>query len=617
MCPCRMLSVCCTVLLALAGAASQSLESSWEGKLSKQLYSGFNFRMCQVRMPDGVKLSAAVWIPDVEGQKFPVIMIATPYNKLDDWVVNAATFFAERGYVFVAYDLRGRYDSQGQAYLYGPKDGEDLDVMQSWAAEQPWSTGKIGMFGGSYLGFIQWEGALRQNPHLTALIPEISPDDHYDNVYPSGAFQLSNSLDFLWFCCGGRTNTPTQVINWEKWYKQLPIRGMADWAGIQNTKLWNDLVSHPDRDDYWPGPGERIAPGQKGPGKYDEVKVPTFNISGWFDQVSQATINNYTGMVTHGPAELRSMHKLMMGPWTHDGVFETHQGDLTFPNQAAPNGLEWRLRWFDHWLKGMNNRFDKEPPVYIYVMGVDRWRNECEWPLKRTQFIKYYLHSEGRANSLDGNGRLDQTQPADEPTDAFTYDPGRPVPTLGGNIASQPKYIAGPYDQTSIELRSDVLVYSTPPLKEDVEVTGPVVLHLFASTDRTDTDFTGKLVDVHADGYAEILVEGIIRGRYWKTFRQQNLLVPNNVYEFYVDLWSTSNMFLKGHRIRIEVSSSNFPKYDRNPNTGHGFGGDTEILIAHQKVYHDSAHSSHISLPVIPADSAPCKDGIITAEARK
>ncbi|MBV8891390.1 MAG: CocE/NonD family hydrolase, partial [Acidobacteria bacterium] len=192
-----------------------------------------------------------------------------------------------------------------------------------------------------------------------------------------------------------------------------------------------------------------------------------------------------------------------------------------------------------------------------------------------------------------------------------------PVPTLGGNIASQPKYIAGPYDQTSIELRSDVLVYSTPPLKEDVEVTGPVVLHLFASTDRTDTDFTGKLVDVHADGYAEILVEGIIRGRYWKTFRQQNLLVPNNVYEFYVDLWSTSNMFLKGHRIRIEVSSSNFPKYDRNPNTGHAFGGDTDILIAHQKVYHDSAHSSHISLPVIPADSAPCKDGIITAEARK
>ncbi len=557
-------------------------------------------------MSDGVKISAAVWTPDVEAAKFPVIMIATPYNKLDDWNMNAAQFFAQRGYAFVAYDLRGRYDSEGNAYLYGAKDGEDLDAMQTWAAKQPWCSGKIGMFGGSYLGFIQWEGALRQNPNLTALIPEISPDDHYDNVYPSGAFQLSNSLDFLWFCCGGRTNTPTQVLNWEKWYKQLPVKSMAEWAGIQNTKLWNDLVSHPDRDDYWPGPGERIAPGQKGPGKYAQVKVPTFNISGWFDQVSQATINNYTGMANYGPKELRSAHKLMMGPWTHDGLFETHEGDLTFPNQAAPNGLQWRLRWFDHWLKGINNGFDKEPPVYIYVMGIDRWRNECEWPLKRTQFTKYYLHSHGQANSLDGNGRLDQTPPNQESTDAFTYDPAHPVPTLGGNIASQPKYIAGPYDQTAIELRSDVLVYTTPPLAQDVEVTGPVVLHLFASTDRSDTDFAGKLVDVHPNGYAEILLEGIIRGRHWKSFKEQDLLTPDKVYEFYIDLWSTSNVFLRGHQIRIEVSSSNFPKYDRNPNTGHKFGEDSEILVAHQKIYHDTSRPSYVSLPVIPAGSAPC-----------
>jgi uncharacterized protein len=214
---------------------------------------------------------------------------------------------------------------------------------------------------------------------------------------------------------------------------------------------------------------------------------------------------------------------------------------------------------------------------------------------------------------LDGNGRLDQTQPGHEPIDTFTYDPSRPVPTLGGNIASQPKYIAGPYDQTAIELRSDVLVYTTPPLTEDVEVTGPVVLHLFASTDRTDTDFTGKLVDVYPDGYAEILLEGIIRGRYWKSFREQNLLVPEKVYEFYVDLWSTSNVFLKGHRIRVEVSSSNFPKYDRNPNTGHKFGEDRDIVAAHQKVYHDAAHSSYVSLPVIPVGSAPCNGAAVSA----
>jgi len=596
------------ILLGVKNAASQSRDSSWVDGLSKQIYPFVKFRMYQIPVQDGVKLSAAVWTPEVDDQKFPVVLIATPYNKLDEDNIASAVFFARRGYAFVAYDLRGRYDSEGHAYLYGEQDGKDLDAIQTWIAEQPWSTGKIGMFGGSYLGFIQWEGALHQNPHLTALIPEVSPDDHYDNVYPSGAFQLSNSLDFLWFCCGGRTNTPTEVMNWPKWYTQLPIKDMDAYAGIQNAKLWHDLVSHPDRDDYWPGAGERIAPGKLGPGKYNQVKVPTFNISGWFDQVSQATINNYLGMANRGPAELRNRHKLMMGPWTHDGQFQTHEGDLTFPNQAAPNGLEWRLRWFDHWLKGVENGFDKEPPVSIYVMGIDRWRNECEWPLKRTRFTKFFLHSDGQANSLYGNGRLDEVVPGKEVNDEFSYDPARPVPTLGGNIASQPKYIAGPYDQTKTEMRSDVLVYTTQPLKEDIEVTGPVILHLFASTDRTDTDFTGKIVDVHPNGYAEILLEGIIRGRYWKSFKEQNLLTPDKVYEFYVDLWSTSNVFLKGHRIRVEVSSSNFPKYDRNPNTGHKFGEDSEILIARQKVFHEAERASYVSLPVIPSDSAACQE---------
>ena len=610
------ISVVCMLFLALGvqQAGAQALDPDWQDKLSKPTYPEVKFRMYQVEMPDGIKLSAAIWTPDVEGEKFPVILIATPYNKLSNRLIEDGYFFGHRGYAYVAYDLRGRYDSEGQAYLYGAQDGEDLDVMQSWVAQQPWSTGKSGSYGGSYLGFIQWEGALHQNPNLTALIPEVSPDDHYDNTYPSGAFQLSNSLDFLWFCCGGRTNTPSQVMNWEKWYQHLPIKEMDAYAGIQNAKLWHDLVSHPNRDDYWVGPGERIAPGKNGPGKYDQVKVPTFNISGWYDQVSQATINNYVGMATYGPTEIRQTHKLMMGPWVHGGLFRREQGDLVFPNQAAPNGRDWRLRWFDYWLKGRENGFDKEPPVYIYVMGIDRWRNECEWPLKRTQYTKYYLHSQGRANSLLGDGTLDTTPPGEEPHDSFTYDPARPVLTLGGNIAMNPRNRVGPHDQRAIELRSDVLVYTTPPLEEDLEATGPIVLHLLASTDRTDTDFTGKIVDVHPNGYAQILLEGVIRGRYWKSFREQNLLTPNKVYEFYVDLWSTSHVFLQGHRIRIEVSSSNFPKYDRNPNTGHKFGEDSELLVAQQKVYHDAARPSHVVLPLIPAGSQPCEGEPAVAE---
>jgi putative CocE/NonD family hydrolase len=602
-------------VLVLAGTSIGSYAADdWQSRLAPPAYTEIRYRMFQVAMPDGVKLSVAVWRPDVENEKFPTILVATPYNKLADRHINDGDYYSRRGYAYVAYDLRGRYDSEGTAYLYGPKDGEDLDVMQSWVGSQPWSSGKIGMYGGSYLGFIQWEGALHQNKNLTALIPEVSPDDHYDNVFPSGAFQLSNSLNFLWFCCGSRTNVPTTVMNWERWYKHLPLKDMADYAGIQNTKLWNDLITHTERDSYWPGVGDRIAPGKNGPGKYNQIKVPTYNISGWYDQVSQATINNYLGMTQYGPEELRGKHKLLMGPWVHGGLFRTTQGELTFPAQAAPNGQQWRQRWFDLQLKGIPNDFDKQPPVTIYVMGADKWRHECEWPLKRAQYTKYYLRSGGRANSLLGDGTLGTTPPSgNERNDSFTYDPNNPVPTLGGNIASHPS-IVGPYDQTSIELRSDVLVYTTAPLTEDIEVTGPIILKLFASTDRRDTDFTGKIVDVAPNGYAKILLEGVIRGRYNKTFKQQNLLTPNQIYEFYVDLWSTSNQFRKGHRIRIEVSSSNFPKYDRNPNTGNRFGEDAEMVIAKQKVFHDKAHPSHVILPIIPAGSAPCGATVASAQ---
>ncbi len=592
-------------LLSAVPGHTQGLITTWQDALSKPTFSNIRFQMYEVPMPDGVKLSVAVWRPVAEGQKFPVILEGTPYDKMNGRF--DAKYFAARGYVYVAYDLRGRYDSEGQAYLYGKQDGADLNTIQTWIADQPWSSGKIGMHGSSYRGFIQWEGALYRNPHLSALIPMVSPDDHYDNTYPSGAFQLSNSLNFLGSCCGGRTNLPSDVMNWDEWYQHLPIKDDAAWAGIQNLALWRDLISHPNRDSYWPGPGERIAPGENGPGKYSQIRVPTFNISGWYDQVSQATINNYLGMVKYGPPDLRKYHKLMMGPWTHGGLFSTTQGELTFPNQAAPNGTEWKLRWFDYWLKGIKNGFDEEPPVYIYIMGADRWRSECEWPLKRARYTKYFLHSAGRANSLLGDGKLDQIPPGVEKDDRFVYDPDRPVPTLGGNVAMHPPR-AGVYDQQPIELRDDVLVYTTSPLTEDLEVTGPVILHLFASTDRTDTDFTGKLIDVHPDGYAQILLEGILRGRHRESFRYEKLLTPNQIYEFYIDLWSTSNLFLKGHRIRIEVSSSNFPKYDRNPNTGHAFGQDAEVLVANQKVYHDISRPSYIMLPVIPTGSKPCDD---------
>jgi hypothetical protein len=613
-----------SVLFATICAYPQGTTSDWRDKLSKPVYGQIKFHMYGIKMSDGVMISAAVWRPDVDSEKFPVIMISTPYNKLGAGNIRDAQFFAHRGYAFVAYDKRGRYDSDGQADRYGivakpgtggigGKDGEDFDEMQTWAGTQSWSTGKIATLGNSASGGVQWFGALHQNPHLAAMIPTVAPDDHHYNSFPDGAYQLSTNVNALVGAAGMKTNTPSDSIDFDKWYRYLPLRDLPDYVGIKNKQIWEWEVDHPSLNDEWPGIGEHLAPGKIGPGKYDRVRVPTFNLSGWYDQCSEQVISSFESIVKYGPADLRGSHKLMLGPWTHGGGFQTKQGELTYPPQAAPNGNEWKLRWIDRWLKGIDNGIDKEPPVYIYVMGADKWRNECEWPLKRTQYVNYYLHSKKGANSLAGDGLLDTIQASQEPTDAFTYDPNNPVPTFGGNVAMQPPRV-GPRDQHEIETRPDVLVYTTAPLETDTEVTGNIVLKLFASTDRTDTDFTGKLVDVYPNGYSQILVEGVIRGRYAQSYKEEHLLKPGEINEFYVDMWSTSQVFLKGHRIRLEVSSSNFPKYDRNPNTGHKFGQDAELVVAKQKIYHDAAHPSHLILPIIPANSVGCQD---LAVARK
>ena len=264
------------------------------------------------------------------------------------------------------------------------------------------------------------------------------------------------------------------------------------------------------------------------------------------------------------------------------------------------------LRWFDRWLKGVANGADNDAPLRIFVMGVNRWRDESEWPLARTRYTPYYLHSagghsQGGANSLLGDGTLSTEPPGDEPPDAYVYNPDFPTPTRGGCNCCNPEIVDwGAFDQRPVEFRNDVLVYTSEPLEEDLEVTGPVVAKIYASTDARDTDFTAKLVDVHPDGYAVNLCDGIIRGRYRESTSAQRLLEPGTVYEFTIDLWPTSNVFLKGHRIRVDIASANFPRFDRNPNTGSRFGEDAETRVAHQRVLHDGPHASHILLPVIP-----------------
>jgi len=460
------------------------------------------------------------------------------------------------------------------------------------------------MTGGSYLAFVQWMSAPLQNPYLKALIPWISPDDHYDNVFPNGAFQLSNSMNLLAYLgTGTRDNKEDLRLtfwDWPKLYRHLPLRTMDAALLGHSDQLWQDFIDHPSNDEYWRfSVGERPSVGTMGSGKYHLVRVPTLNITGWYDQVSQATINNYMGMVNSGPPELRKTHHLVVGPWRHGSNLPSKVGETDFGPTAEVDYLRIELRWFDYWLKGIENGIADEPPVSLFVMGKNSWRSESEWPPARTTTKSFYLQSDGNAAGPHGAGRLTDQGIPNASVDSFIYDPEDPVPTLGGNGSMYPPSNAGPVDQRAVQRRADVLIYTSAPQEEALEVTGRILVKLHAATSASDTDFTAKLSDVSPDGAAIILCEGIIRGRYRQSFQREELLQPGHAYEFTIDLWSISHTFLKSHRIQVEISSSNFPKYDRNPNTGHPFGADAVLNTARQTVYSGGDKPSRIELPVL------------------
>jgi putative CocE/NonD family hydrolase len=476
------------------------------------------------------------------------------------------------------------------------------------------------MVGPSSLGFRQWLGAYLAPPNLTTIVPYVSPSDFHDDDFGGGAFRLSTTVHQLVVLGDSRTNNDNLEANFYDWnqmgpvYAHLPLRTLDAAVLGRSVQLWQDYMDHPDNDYYWQmSVGHIPAPGEISEGKYPRVKVPTLNITGWYDAFQQSTINNYLGMTRYGPETLRGKHHLIVGPWEHDAGGRKY-GDLDFGPEAdgsfLPEELRFRelflkpveLRWFDYWLKGIDNGMMDEPPVHVFIMGNNVWRGEEEWPLNRAKDAKYYLRSSGHANSHLGDGILSAEPPGSEPTDGFVYDPENPNLTYGGAIspyAGHGHNSDGPRDQRSIQTRSDVLVYTSQPVQGDIEVTGRILCKLNAASTAIDTDFTAKLLDVHPDGYAQILAEGIIRARYRNSFEKQELISPGQVYEYTIDLSSLSHVFQKGHKIQVEISSSNFPMYDRNPNTGHKFGEDAQVQKATQTIYHNSQHRSHIVLPVV------------------
>ena len=554
----------------------------------------------KIPMRDGVSLSANLFLPKTEG-RFPVILTRTPYGKGDTkspW----GRFFALRGYACVDQDCRGRGASAGEwvPFLNEAADGNDT---RRWILAQTWSNGKIGTAGGSYVGLTQWASAPNAGDSLKAMFPIVPLVEPQGDVeYVGGALQLSLTMGWGTMVSSNARVGRLNNVDWTKAFRTLPL---CTWDTAIGGKVQylRDWVAHPQFDGYWRRGSVR--------GRESEITAPVYAVGGWYDIFSKSVLEHVNAVrKTSRSQDARRHQHVLMGPWTHGIGRDGKVGSLDFGKGSVVDINALQVRWFDHWLKGEDTGVEAWAPLRIFVMGKNQWRDEQEWPLARTQYTPYYFRSEKSANTLKGDGRLSTTMPgasAEKPADQFVYDPNDPVPTLGGcNLVGCP---AGPYDQTKAEARQDVLVFTGDKLTSAMEATGPVKVVLYAATSATDTDWTAKLVDVHPDGRSFNLCDGILRARYREPSSADasagapTLIEPGKVYRYQIDLWVTSNVFLPGHRIRVEISSSNFPRFDRNPNTGHAFGADAELKKANQTVYHDAQYPSHLLLPVIPMGS--------------
>ena len=553
------------------------------------------------KMRDGVTLRADIYRPQAEG-KFPVLLERTPYDKTHerDFGMKGAA----RGYVVVVQDTRGRYASEGEWYTFKNEANDGYDTVE-WAAALPYADGKVGMFGGSYVGATQFWAAIAHPPHLAGIAPDVTASNYHDGwTYQGGAFEqwfnqswASGLTEDTLRRASSRTTTP---LEWRSVLPltEYPLRAAPDMKTL--APYYADWLAHPSYDDYW----KTLSIEEH----YGQIQVPVFNLAAWYDIFLGGSLRNYELLKSKAGSEAaRKGQRLLVGLGGHAGGWEQRKiGDVDFGEKAPFDGDALVLDWYDMLLKGVHNSFANSKPVRIFVMGRNEWRDEDGWPLARARVTKYFLHSDGKANSLAGNGALSAEAPASglpaaQARDVFEYDPANPVPTIGGPLCCRGDLLKpGPFDQTAAEQRQDVLVYSTKALAKDLEVTGPITAELWVSSSAVDTDITAKLVDVAPNGFAQNLTEGILRLRYRDSQEKAELLKPGMVYKLKVDLWATSNVFLAGHKIRLEISSSNFPRFDRNLNSGEEQARATRMVKATNTVVHDNEHPSALSLPVIP-----------------
>ena len=526
-----------------------------------------------VAMPDGVGLYTRIWKPD-DGI-YPVVLQRgyAPGSERD------AVAFVQGGYVFVGQSCRGHGNSEGEMNRFFDDAQDGYDAM-TWIAEQPWCDGNVVMYGRSYYAQTQWLAATTQHPNLKAIIPQHMNADMWECAYwCHGALNLAMTA-------GGRMEP--ELHTWEEILGHLPLIDMDRFAQGEDSKLWQDYIRHSTCDEFWQAISVR---------DYSAIRIPVYLMSGWYDYYAGAAGRAFNALKEVGATdEIR----MMINPSNHTNQIV---GDRDFGADVHKDELGEAMRWLDFVIKGIDTGIENEPPIRLFVMGENEWRFENKWPVSGTQFTNYYFHS------LRGErvGTLDVEPAGDEIPIPYTYDPKNPVPSLGGNHSADARRNLdhlvrnGPVDQRPNEDREDVLVFSTLVLEENVDVIGPVEVVLYASSSAVDTDFVARLIDVAPDGTAFNLTEGILRARFRKSlYEPPELMTPGEVYAFTIALYPTANVFLKGHRIRVHITSSGFPLWDRNPNTGHEQGVDAEIQVAKQTVFHNASYPSHIVLPIVP-----------------
>jgi hypothetical protein len=566
------------------------------------------------RMRDGTVLRADVYRPETH-RRVPVILMRTQYGK-DAAQVQPSRFqtpawFASHCYLAVVQDIRGLYASEGTFSEYAHDQEDGYDTVE-WAAQLPGSNGKVGMYGSSYVGATQWLAAVRTPPHLVTIVPSNTASDYYDGwTYEDGAFRLAFiepwMMETIALAAARHRGDQATVKEleeanhhagaWERYrpYATFPPLHPGDPAV---APYFFDAVDHSSFDGYWQRWAIR--------GSYGRVMVPVLAFEGWYDSFLNGGLENFAGMVASGGSpEARAHQRIVIGPWDHLGWGRPDSPVSPMLKAIGPVANspvnELTVAWFDHFLKGVDNGVSDGPRVDYFEMGANRWRRASAWPLPATRFTRYFLSSAGHANSLSGDGSLSAGQPASGTPDRYRYEPSDPVPSVGGHscclVQGGPQ---GQDDQGTVEQRDDVLVYTSDPLERDTEVTGPITVTLYAASSAPDTDFTAKLVAVKADGSALNLNNGIQTARYRTSLEHPTPITPGRVYEYTIHVWPTSYLFHAGERIRLEISSSDFPQFAPNPNTGEAFGRSARWQSAEQTIYHDAAHPSSVTLPVIP-----------------